>query len=60
MLLHQGSEEDKADARKVLVAVLEAVRVTAILLAPVTPGLSRQLLQQLGVAPEACRWVQTH
>lgn len=44
----QGTEEEKAAAITVLVAVLEAVRIVAVLLSPVTPGLSRAILGQLG------------
>ena len=55
----KGSEEDKAAAAAVLVAVLEAVRVVAVLLSPVTPGLSSRIYQQLGFTQqqfEALTW----
>lgn len=55
----KGSEEDKAAAAAVLVAVLEAVRVVAVLLSPVTPGLSARIYQQLGFTQqqfEALSW----
>jgi methionyl-tRNA synthetase len=48
----QGSNEEKRAAQRDLVAVLEAVRVIAVLLAPVTPGLSRSIYAALGCAPE--------
>lgn len=48
----KGSEEQKAEAAVVLAAVLEAVRVVAVLLSPVTPALSARIYQQLGFSPE--------
>ena len=44
----QGSDEDKAAAVQHLVSVLEAVRVVAVMLAPVTPALSAAIHAQLG------------
>lgn len=44
----QGSDEDKAEAAKVLVAVLESVRIVAVLLSPITPSLSTRIYLQLG------------
>lgn len=44
----QGTDEEKAEAAAVLVAVLEAVRCVAVGLAPLTPGLSRRIYAQLG------------
>lgn len=55
----KGSEEDKAAAAAALVAVLEAVRVVAVLLSPVTPSLSARIYAQLGLPEEAfaaLRW----
>eukprot|EP00884_Botryococcus_braunii_P015757 jgi/Botrbrau1/2865/Bobra.0036s0010.1 len=51
--LKKGSEEEKEEAGKVLVAVLEGVRVVAVALSPVIPGISRKLYQQLGYPPDA-------
>ena len=51
----QGTGEEKAEAAKVLVAVLEAVRIVAVLLWPVTPQLSARILAQLGLST-APRW----
>jgi methionyl-tRNA synthetase len=46
------SDADKASAGAALVAALEAVRIAAVLLGPITPRLSRRLLVDcLGVAP---------
>ncbi len=36
-----------------LVAVLEAARIVAVALAPITPGLSSRIYQQLGLGQEA-------
>ncbi|GAB4819284.1 hypothetical protein N2152v2_006330 [Parachlorella kessleri] len=58
----KGSEEQKAEAARVLVAVLEAVRIVAVLLSPVTPSLSRRIYQQLGYSVqqvEALQWQDT-
>jgi methionyl-tRNA synthetase len=55
----KGSEEEKAEAGKVLVAVLETARIAAIGLLPVCPALAQRLLQQLGLGeeiPEGLRW----
>lgn len=49
----KGSDEDKDKAGRDLVAVLEAVRVAAVLLAPITPSLSSRIYEQLGLdAPD--------
>lgn len=58
----QGSEEEKAAAGLALVAVLEAVRIVAVLLAPVTPALSGRMYAALGYSePEysGLRWADT-
>lgn len=58
----KGSEEQRAEAAAVLAAVLEAVRVVAVLLSPVTPSLSARIYQQLGFTPEqhqALTWADT-
>ncbi len=47
----QGSEEEQRAAEGTLVAVLEATRIVAVLLAPITPALSRRIMAQLA-APE--------
>jgi len=52
----QGNDQQKADAAAALVAVLEAVRIVAVLLAPVTPALSARVLAQLGLAPGEAKW----
>ena len=44
----QGTDEQKAQGRTVLVEVLEALRIVAVLLSPVTPTLSKAIYQQLG------------
>jgi methionyl-tRNA synthetase len=48
----KGSEEEKAEAAAVLAAVLEAVRIVAVLLSPVTPALSSRIYRQLGLSAE--------
>ncbi len=48
----QGTDEEKAEAAAVLVSVLEAVRVVAVGLAPLTPALSRRIYSQLGFSDE--------
>ena len=48
----QGTDEEKQAAELALVAVLEAVRVVAVLLAPVTPQLSGKIYGALGYGPE--------
>lgn len=50
--LKKGTDEEKAEALAVLVAVLEAMRVVAVGLAPITPALSGRILAQLGYTPE--------
>lgn len=49
----QGTDEEKEEAGRVLVAVLEGVRIVAVALSPVIPGISRKLYQQLGFPPAA-------
>ena len=44
----QGTDEQKAQGRTVLVEVMEALRIVAVLLSPVTPTLSKAIYQQLG------------
>ena len=44
----KGTVEEKEAASEALVAVIEAVRIVAVLLLPVTPGLSRRIYEQLG------------
>ena len=45
----QGTEEEKAGGRQVLADCLEAVRIVAVLLAPITPSLSARIYAQLGL-----------
>lgn len=55
----KGSDEDKAEAAKVLVAVLESVRIVAVLLSPITPSLSTRIYLQLGFTQgqiDAVKW----
>lgn len=49
----QGTEEEKAAAGEVLVAVLEACRCIAVALSPVCPGLAARIYQQLGLGEGA-------
>lgn len=44
----KGGEQDRAEAAAALAAVLEAVRVVAVCLSPVTPALADRILAQLG------------
>lgn len=39
---------ERQHAAEVLVAVMEALRIVAVMLAPVTPSLSRRIYSQLG------------
>ncbi|EFJ50750.1 hypothetical protein VOLCADRAFT_58186 [Volvox carteri f. nagariensis] len=60
--LKKGSDEEKAEAAAVLVAVLEAVRIVAVGLVALTPGLSRRIYSQLGFSEEqfqALSWADT-
>lgn len=47
--LKKGTEEEKEEAKAALVAVLEAVRVVAVTLKPITPSLSHRIYNQLGI-----------
>ena len=49
----QGDAVQKEAAQWVLCDVLEALRVVAVLLSPVTPNLSRNILLQLGLSEAA-------
>ncbi|EIE27159.1 methionyl-tRNA synthetase [Coccomyxa subellipsoidea C-169] len=49
----KGTDEEKRAAELALVAVLEAVRIVAVLLSPVTPRLSSEIYGALGYGPEA-------
>lgn len=51
----QGNDEEKATGRLILVEVLEAMRIVAVLLSPVTPSLSEAIYLQLGYNSEAFR-----
>ena len=60
--LPQGSDADKAEAGRVLVTVLEALRIVAVLLSPVTPRFSASLYAALGLPEQAyasLRWSNT-
>ena len=48
----QGSDEQKEQGRQILVEVLEAVRIVAVLLSPVTPTLAKAAFAQLGFPAE--------
>lgn len=47
--LKKGTDQEKAAAGQVMVAVLEAARILAVALSPVTPGLAARMYQQLGL-----------
>jgi methionyl-tRNA synthetase len=58
--LHKN--QDQAGVERVIYCVLESVRIAAILLAPVIPGMSRGVYQQLGFSPETwnqINWEET-
>ena len=58
----QGSADEKEQAALELLEVLEAVRVVAVLLSPITPALSRIIYQQLGYTDadfQAVSWADT-
>ena len=58
----QGSAEEKQQAALELLEVLEAVRVVAVFLSPITPALSRLIYQQLGYTDadfQAVSWADT-
>lgn len=57
--LKKGNEEQKAEAGKVLVAVLETARILALALLPITPSLSNKILTQLGCDQDALSWGDT-
>ena len=50
--LKKGNEEQKAQGRLVLTEVLEAIRIVAVLLNPVTPTLSCAVYRQLGFSDQ--------
>jgi methionyl-tRNA synthetase len=55
----QGNDEERTRAEEVLVAVMEAVRIVAVMLSPITPALSSRIYAQLGFSEEqfaAVRW----
>lgn len=45
----QGDEAEKEAASRTLVAMLEAVRIVAVLLAPITPAMSQRIFDQLAI-----------
>lgn len=58
----QGSSEEKEQASLVLLEVLEAARIVAVMLAPITPALARLVYQQLGFSDqhfESLTWADT-
>lgn len=55
----QGVEAEKEAAAAALVAVLEAVRIVAVIMCPVTPALSSRIYAGLGMTAEqydGLRW----
>eukprot|EP00891_Asterochloris_glomerata_P002086 jgi/Astpho2/2086/fgenesh1_pm.00038_%23_66_t len=46
----KGSEEQKGEAALVLLAVLETVRIVAVMLSPITPALAQRVYLQLGIS----------
>lgn len=48
----QGNDEQKAEGRQVLADVLEALRIVAILISPLTPRLACAMYTQLGFSEE--------
>ena len=48
----QGNDEEKAIGRSILVEVLEALRIAAVMLSPVTPTLSEAIYLQLGYSTD--------
>lgn len=50
-LIKQGPSEQQA-AREVFYAVLESVRIAAVLLSPVIPSLTSEIYRQLGFSPQ--------
>ena len=58
----QGTEEQKVAAAADLLAVLEASRIMALMLAPITPQLSHRIYSQLGFTDaqyRAATWKDT-
>jgi len=57
----KGGEEDKKIALREMLLIAESIRITAVLLSPVTPGLSSRILSELGCPqePETLRWKDT-
>ena len=51
----QGNDEQKAEGRQVLADVLEALRIVALLISPITPRLARAMYMQLGFSEEHFR-----
>ena len=54
----KGDDAAKAEAAAGLASVLEAVRIVAVMLSPVTPALSRRIYQQLGLGDAAFESLQ--
>lgn len=60
-LFKSESSTDREKAEQVLVSILEALRVVAIVLSPVTPELSQKIYAQLGCEGfDAVRWEDAH
>ena len=60
-LFKSESSADREKAEQVLVSILEALRVVAIVLSPVTPELSQKIYAQLGCEGfDAVRWEDAH
>jgi methionyl-tRNA synthetase len=47
--LKKGTDEEKEAAGRAMVAVLEAGRVLAVAISPITPGIAAKMYQQLGL-----------
>jgi len=56
-LLKSDSEDDKKKAELILVSILEALRIIALALSPITPTLSCKIYTQLGLSGfESVQW----
>jgi len=54
----KGDEAEKEAASRTLVAMLEAVRIVAVLLAPITPAMSQRIFDQLAIT-DSISWEDT-
>ncbi|KAK9809086.1 hypothetical protein WJX72_009193 [[Myrmecia] bisecta] len=53
--LKKGSDAEKEEAVAVLCSTLEAVRIVAVLLSPITPAMAQRIYEQLGYSAEDFR-----